>query len=201
MGYSKEAAYTVTDFKSNYISAGIQENISLDNVEVKTSPTGNKLFQITFKNDEGQTLPHTEWEPKTGPFTKSEKDLDRAKNRQYKRMLQILLCFYKDEQITFEGERFDDFATYIATMLNAADKSIKLRVKVVYNKNGYTTLPSRVDDIFIEPMSVSKEDSKIEIKPEDLITRPILPDKEIKNENPFDSDVTTTTVSESDLPF
>lgn len=198
MGYNKEAALAVTDYKSNYIPAGIQENITLDKVEVATSPTGNKYFQITFSNEDGQTATHTEWEPKMGTFTKTEADLDRAMNRQYKRMLQILMCFYKDEQINFNGEKFIDFANYIATMLNASDKSIKLRVKFVFNSKGYITLPSKVDDIFIEPISVSKEESKIKIMPDDIITRPIIADKEVKNDNPLDE---KKEEDNNDLPF
>lgn len=196
MGYSKEIAQTITDYKSNYIAAGIQENIHLDKVEVKTSPTGNHFFQITFKNDEDQTLTHTEWEPKFSGFTKTQADLDRAMNRQYKRMLQVLLCFYKDEQINFNGEKFDDFANYISAMLNGADKSIKLRVKIVYNKSGFTTLPAKIDDTFIEPMSIPKEESKIEIKSDDIIVRPIIPDKEEKKDNPLEE-----IKEDNDLPF
>lgn len=196
MGYSKEIAQNITDYKSNYIAAGIQENVRLDKVEVKTSPAGNKFFQITFKNNEDQILPHTEWEPKLGGFTKTQADLDRLMNRQYKRMLQILYCFYKDEQINFNGEKFEDFANYISTMLNGADKSIMLRVKVVYNKSGFTTLPSMVDDIFIEPMSIPKEESKIKINSNDVITRPIIPDKEEKKDNPLEE-----IKKDNDLPF
>ena len=199
MGYNKEAALSVTDYKSNYIAAGIQENITLDKVEVATSPTGNKYFQLTFSNDEGQIATHTEWEPKMGAFTKTEADLDRAMNRQYKRMLQILMCFYKDEQINFNGEKFIDFANYIATMLNSADKSIKLRVKFVYNSKGFIVLPSKVDNIFIEPMSIPKKESKIEIKSDDIITRPVIADKEVKNDNPLDEKKEEE--NNNDLPF
>lgn len=183
MGYSKKAAQEVSDFKSKYMNAGINENVTLDKVEVKVSPNGNKMFDITFVNEQGQTAVHTEWEPKMAPWMKDKTDLERNQARQFKKMLQILLCFYKDEQINFEGEDFMSFANYIATMLNAADKTKKLRLKLVYNKDGYTTIPTAVDDAFIEPMNV--EESNIKITAKDVVVRPVIADKETKNDNPF----------------
>lgn len=183
MGYSKKAAQEVSDFKSKYMNAGINEGVSIDKVEVKVSPNGNKMFDITFINEQGQTAVHTEWEPKMAPWMKDKSDLERNQARQFKKMLQILMCYYTDEQINFEGEDFMSFANYIATMLNAADKTKKLRLKLVYNKDGYTTIPTAVDDTFIEPMSVTE--SKIQITAKDIIVRPVIADKEVTVNNPF----------------
>lgn len=204
MGYSKKAAQEVSDFKSKYMNAGINENVTLDKVEVKVSPNGNKMFDITFVNEQGQTAVHTEWEPKMAPWMKDKTDLERNQARQFKKMLQILLCFYKDEQINFEGEDFMSFANYIATMLNAADKAKKLRLKLVYNKDGYTTIPTAVDDTFIEPMDVTESNIKITTK--DVVVRPVVADKETKNDNPFTTpEVATAAFATSndpnELPF
>lgn len=189
MGYSKKAAQEVSDFKSKYMNAGINEGVSIDKVEVKVSPNGNKMFDITFINEQGQTAVHTEWEPKMAPWMKDKSDLERNQARQFKKMLQILMCYYTDEQINFEGEDFMSFANYIATMLNAADKTKKLRLKLVYNKDGYTTIPTAVDDTFIEPTSVTE--SKIQITAKDIVVRPVIADKEVTVNNPF----TTTTMT------
>ena len=189
MGYSKKAAQEVSDFKSKYMNAGINEGVSIDKVEVKVSPNGNKMFDITFINEQGQTAVHTEWEPKMAPWMKDKSDLERNQARQFKKMLQILMCYYTDEQINFEGEDFMSFANYIATMLNAADKTKKLRLKLVYNKDGYTTIPTAVDDTFIEPMSVTE--SKIQITAKDIVVRPVIEDKEVTVNNPF----TTSTMT------
>jgi hypothetical protein len=183
MGYSKKAAQEVSDFKSKYMNAGINEGVSIDKVEVKVSPNGNKMFDITFINEQGQTAVHTEWEPKMAPWMKDKSDLERNQARQFKKMLQILMCYYTDEQINFEGEDFMSFANYIATMLNAADKTKKLRLKLVYNKDGYTTIPTAVDDTFIEPMDVTE--SKIQITAKDIVVRPVIADKEVTVNNPF----------------
>lgn len=194
MGYSKKAAQEVSDFKSKYMNAGINENVTLDKVEVKVSPNGNKMFDITFVNEQGQTAVHTEWEPKMAPWMKDKTDLERNQARQFKKMLQILLCFYKDEQINFEGEDFMSFANYIATMLNAADKTKKLRLKLVYNKDGYTTIPTAVDDTFIEPMDITESNIKITAK--DVVVRPVIADKETKNDNPFTTMTATPVFTE-----
>lgn len=205
MGYSKKAAQEVSDFKSKYMNAGINEGVSIDKVEVKVSPNGNKMFDITFINEQGQTAVHTEWEPKMAPWMKDKSDLERNQARQFKKMLQILMCYYTDEQINFEGEDFMSFANYIATMLNAADKTKKLRLKLVYNKDGYTTIPTAVDDTFIEPMSVTE--SKIQITAKDIVVRPVIADKEVKNDNPFMATTTPEVATAafnnptSDLPF
>lgn len=204
MGYSKKAAQEVSDFKSKYMNAGINENVTLDKVEVKVSPNGNKMFDITFVNEQNQIAVHTEWEPKMAHWMKDKSDLERNQARQFKKMLQILLCFYKDEQINFEGEDFMSFANYIATMLNAADKTKKLRLKLVYNKDGYTTIPTAVDDTFIEPMDVTESNIKITAK--DVVVRPVIADKETKNDNPFTTpEVATATFATSkdsdELPF
>ena len=190
MGYSKKAAQEVSDFKSKYMNAGINEGVSIDKVEVKVSPNGNKMFDITFINEQGQTAVHTEWEPKMAPWMKDKSDLERNQARQFKKMLQILMCYYTDEQINFEGEDFMSFANYIATMLNAADKTKKLRLKLVYNKDGYTTIPTAVDDTFIEPMSVTE--SKIQITAKDIVVRPVIADKEVTVNNPFTTPTMTT---------
>ena len=204
MGYSKKAAQEVSDFKSKYMPAGINENVRIDKVEVKTSPNGNKMFDITFINDENQTAVHTEWEPKMAHWMTSAQDLERNQARQYKKMMQILLCYYTDEQINFEGESFTEFANWIATMLNVADKSKKLRLKLVYNKDGYTTIPTSVDDLFIEPMDVTE--SKIKINAKDIVVRPVIADKETKNDNPFTTPEVATTAfatnnDPNELPF
>ena len=207
MGYSKKAAQEVSDFKSKYMPAGINENVRIDKVEVKTSPNGNKMFDITFINESGQTAVHTEWEPKMAPWMKDKSDLERNQARQYKKMMQILLCYYKDEQINFEGESFAEFANWIATMINVADKSKLLRLKLVYNKDGYTTLPTAVDEPFIEPMELEDgQEYKVKINAKDIVNRPVVADKETKNDNPFmttSPDIATAAFSAptSDLPF
>lgn len=217
MLYSKEKASNIEkkDFTLKYIPAGIIENVVLKEARTDVSPTGKKFLEITFEK-EGAILTHTEWEPLKNQYTDTDEKLQTKAINQYSRMLQILTCFYKDEEIDFNGEDFTDFAKYIVNKLNSANKEIKLRVKIVYNKDGYTTLPSYAKYTFIEPMELPEgETSKISELSIDQFTKPIIADKETNSNNPFesntlnnnvtpDSNVTpegTSQNSDSDLPF
>ena len=174
--YSKERAQKIEKNDTKYIPAGIQENVALKSARVTTSPQGNMFLEIVFEKD-GATLTQTEWKPtKFGNMT--EEDLQKKEDTQFSRMMQILLCFYKDEELVFNATSFADWAAEIADYLNKADKSKLLRVKIVYNNKGYTTLPTYAKYTFIEPMSVSKEDSAIVELGIDKFTRPVVADKE-----------------------
>ena len=174
--YSKERAQKIEKNDTKYIPAGIQENVALKNARVTTSPQGNMFLEIVFEKD-GATLTQTEWKPtKFGNMT--EEDLQKKEDTQFSRMMQILLCFYKDEELIFNATSFADWAAEIADYLNKADKSKLLRVKIVYNNKGYTTLPTYAKYTFIEPMSISKEDSAIVELGIDKFTRPVVADKE-----------------------
>lgn len=174
--YSKERAQKIEKNDTKYIPAGIQENVALKSARVTTSPQGNMFLEIVFEKD-GATLTQTEWKPtKFGNMT--EEDLQKKEDTQFSRMMQILLCFYKDEELIFNATSFADWAAEIADYLNKADKSKLLRVKIVYNNKGYTTLPTYAKYTFIEPMRVSKEDSAIIELGIDKFTRPVIADKE-----------------------
>lgn len=193
--YSKERANSIVKNDVKYISTGIIENVSLKSARAEVSPNGNNFLEITFEKD-GATLVHTEWEPVMGQFVTSEEELQKKADNQYSRMLQILICFYKDEEINFEGESFKEFSKYVALMLNSANKDIKLRVKVVYNDKGYTTLPNYAKYTFIEPMILPEGKSSAIVKLNiDKFEKPIVADKETKSDNPFASNTTTSTTS------
>lgn len=193
--YSKERANSIVKNDVKYISTGIIENVSLKSARAEVSPNGNNFLEITFEKD-GATLVHTEWEPIMGQFVTSEEELQKKADNQYSRMLQILICFYKDEEINFEGESFKEFSKYVALMLNSANKDIKLRVKVVYNDKGYTTLPNYAKYTFIEPMILPEGKSSAIVKLNiDKFEKPIVADKETKSDNPFASNTTTSATS------
>lgn len=92
-------------------------------------------------------------------------------------------------------------------MLNKVDKSKKLRVKVVYNDKGYTTLPNYAKYTFIEPMELAEgKASSIAMLNIDQFTKPVVADKEVKNDNPFNatsSETNTQALTDptNDLPF
>lgn len=174
--YSKERAQQITKNDVKYIPAGIQENVALKNARVTTSPQGNIFLEIVFEKD-GATLTQTEWKP-TQFGNMTVEDVQKKEDNQFSRMMQILLCFYKDEELIFNSTNFEGWAKEVADYLNKADKSKLLRVKIVYNNKGYTTLPTYAKYTFIEPMTVNKENSAIVELGIDKFTRPIVADKE-----------------------
>jgi hypothetical protein len=140
-------------------------------------------------------------------FVTTEEQLQTKMDKQYSRMLQILNCYYKDEELDFNGESFEQFAQWITDMLNKVDKSKKLRAKIVYNDKGYTTLPNYAKYTFIEPMELPEgQSSSITMLNIDQFTKPVVADKEVKNDNPFSATSSTTntqafTDKTDDLPF
>lgn len=193
MIYSTELAnqIEITDSKSKYLEAGIHDDVKLVSARVDKSINGNIFLEIKFEKD-GQELIHTEWESSKMPGM-SEEDYQARGSRQVKRILQILGCFYPKEALVFTGASYKEFADWVANLLNAANKNILLKVKIVYNKKGYTTLPSYCKFKFIEPMVLPEgEKSMITELNIDQFTRPVLADNEKKEDNPLEN---------SDLPL
>ena len=206
MTYSKERAASISKSDIKYIPTGIIENVVLKSVKTEVSPNGNQFLEIVFEKD-GAILTHTEWKPTLGGFVTTEEQLQTKMDKQYSRMLQILNCYYKDEELDFNGESFEQFIQWITDMLNKVDKSKKLRAKIVYNDKGYTTLPNYAKYTFIEPMELPEgQSSSITMLNIDQFTKPVVADKEVKNDNPFSATSSTTNTqalneSNNDLPF
>lgn len=193
--YSKERASQVIKKDIKYIPAGIQENVALESARLAESPTGRSYIEIKFSKD-GATMTRTEWEPR-----RTEMDTDETyqskEDKQFSRVMQILLCFYKDEELVFNCSTFKEWATEVVNYLNKADKTKLVRAKVVYDDRGYATLPQYAAYTFIEPMTV--ETSSIIELGIDRFTRPVIADVE----KPADPLTVTNTTEEvgSDLPF
>lgn len=200
MIYSTELANKIetTDvLKSKYLEAGIHEDVQLVGAKVDKSINGNIFLEVKFTK-EGQDLTHTEWESTKKP-EESDEECQTRGSKQVKRIMQILECFYPKEALVFAGSSYKDFVDWVAMMLNAANKNILLRVKIVYNKKGYTTLPNYCKFTFIEPMNLPEgEKSKIAELSIDQFTKPVIADVETKDTNPL---METSSDPTGDLPF
>lgn len=199
MIYSTELANKIEtiDNSNKYLEAGIHENVSLVSSRTEKSINGNTFLEIKFEKD-GKVLTHTEWESNKLPEMTEEAYQERV-SKQVKRVLQILSCFYPKEALVFTGATYKEFAKWAANLLNAADKTKLVRVKVVYNNKGYTTLPNYCKFTFIEPMNLPEgQKSMISILNIDQITRPVIADKETKEDNPLE---TINQDTNNDLPF
>lgn len=201
MIYSTELANQIQESKNKYLEAGIHDNVKFVSAKVDKSINGNIFIEFKFEKDE-QTMTHTEWESTKKPM-ESEEDFQNRANRQVKRILQILSCFYPKEALVFAGSSFSEFANWVVNLLNAANKDILLRVKIVYNNKGYTTLPNYCKFTFIEPMNLPEgQVSKITELNIDVFVRPITADKETTDVNPLDKvDKGVADTQNDDLPF
>lgn len=200
MVFSTELAEKIEVNNGNkYLEAGIHEDVKLVSARAATSINSNKFLEIKFEK-EGKELIHTEWEPTPNPTVSAEENQKKATN-QVSRIMQILKCFYPKEALTFSGESYSEFINWVVNLLNTADKSKLVRLKVVYNSKGYTTLPNYAKFMFIEPMNLPEgQSSKISILGIDTIVKPnIIADKETVETNPLEN--TNPTSSANDLPF
>jgi hypothetical protein len=208
MIYSTDLANQVTlnnnSSNTKYLEAGIHDNVKFTSVKTAVSPTGKNFIEFRFEKD-GKELVHTEWEPRERAEDTEEQNQNKATN-QVTRINRILRCFYPKEVLNFTGSSYKEFTNWVVAMLNAANKDTLLKVKVVYNKDGYTTLPSYVSFAAIEPMNIpmgfyeeGENESMIkEIKGIDLFVKPVVSDKETVVVNPLE--VKQETPSD-DLPF
>jgi hypothetical protein len=208
MIYSTDLANKITLNNSSnntkYLEAGIHDNVKFTSVKTAVSPTGKNFIEFRFEKD-GKELVHTEWEPRERAEDTEEQNQNKATN-QVTRINRILRCFYPKEVLNFTGSSYKEFTNWVVAMLNAANKDTLLKVKVVYNKDGYTTLPSYVSFAAIEPMNIpmgfyeeGENESMIkEIKGIDLFVKPVVSDKETVEVNPLE--VKQETPSD-DLPF
>lgn len=185
---------------SKYLDAGIHDNVKVEEASVRKSPTDKTFLEIKFTKD-GKVMTHTEWEARKRDDETTESHEAKC-DRQVSRMLQILKCFYPKESLVFTGSSFKEFVDWVAAMINAADKNKLVKVKIVYNDSGYTTLPKYSAFQFIEPMVLPEgETSKITKLGIDLFERPIVADKEQKENNPLESSFKTIADAEDELPF
>ena len=186
MMYSSQRAQAIQKKDVAYLSAGIHDNILLDSYRTETSVAGNTFIELKFVSKDGQSVTVTEWEPSKGANT-NDADFNNKCDNQFKRIDQILSCFYPDDKDReFEGEDFKDLVAWVIDKLDKADKSILLRVKVVYNDKGYTTLPKYAKYTFIEPMSKVNEGKSVIVKLGiDQFDKPVIADKEKEDPNPL----------------
>lgn len=208
MIYSTDLANKITLNNSSnntkYLEAGIHDNVKFTSVKTAVSPTGKNFIEFRFEKD-GKELVHTEWEPRERAEDTEEQNQNKATN-QVTRINRILRCFYPKEVLNFTGSSYKEFTNWVVAMLNAANKDTLLKVKVVYNKDGYTTLPSYVSFAAIEPMNIpmgfyeeGKNESMIrEITGIDLFVKPVVSDKETVEVNPLE---VKQEAPSDDLPF
>lgn len=203
---TKTATTNNTEFNSSYMPVGINENVTLNAVNVTKSPQGRDYIEFIFINAEGQTASFTEWKNEKNMWIKTDEDLQRRDDQQFGRILQVINCFYS-ETPEFEGNNFVEMINWVKSVLENVKETAEwnkypLRLKVIYDKNGYTRVSSL--GTFVEPMSV--EQSQIKLWKKDLLERPVVADNETAADpfavgTPNSTSVTETNTGADDLPF
>ena len=196
---TKTATINNEEFSSSYMPVGINENITLKEVNVNKTPQGRDFLEIIFENEQGQTATMTEWKNEKNMWITTDEDLQRRDNQQFGRILQIVDCFGLRPE--FEGSSFVEMINWVKNLLDIykSQNNAKLRLKVVYDKKGYTKVSSL--GTFVEPMGV--EESQIKLWKNDLLERPVVADKE-PAADPLSvtaAPVTADSTGADDLPF
>jgi hypothetical protein len=196
--YSTKTATTSNEeFTSSYMPVGINENITLKEVNVNKTPQGRDFLEIVIENEQGQTATMTEWKNEKNMWITTDEDLQRRDNQQFGRILQVIDAV-KGGHNDFEGSSFIEMITWAKMCLNDGDNS-PLRLKVTYDKKGYTQVSK--NGIFVESMGVTE--SQIKLWKNDLLERPVVADKE-PAADPLSvtaAPVTADSTGADDLPF
>ena len=200
--YSTKTATTNNqEFTSSYMPVGINDHVTLKEVNVSKTPNGRDFLEFIFENQSGQTASMTEWKNEKNMWIKTDEDLQRRDDAQFGRILQVIHCYYPKEQVNFEGSSFVEMINWVKQTFDAVTekKAYPLRLKVVYDKNGYTQVSK--NGVFVEPMSVTE--SQIKLWKNDLLERPIVADAEPAADplSVVAAPVTETQTGADDLPF
>lgn len=195
---TKTATTNNNEFNDSYMPVGINDNVTLKEVNVNKSPQGKDYLEFVFQNEEGKTASFTEWKNEKNTWIKTDEDLQNRDNKQFGRILQIVKCFKNNPE--FEGSSFVEMINWVKTTLTTIGEWDKtpLRLKVIYDKKGYTTVSK--NGIYVEPMSI--EESQIKLWKNDLLERPIVADNE-SSTDPLTQQSTPVTEKNGadDLPF
>jgi hypothetical protein len=198
---TKTATINNEEFNSNYIPVGINDNITLKEVSVEKSPQGKDFLRVTFENEAGQTAEFTEWKNEKNMWVKTDADLQNKDNQQFGRIIQLINCFTTTPDV--EINSFDEMIKWVKGILDPFIKDKKkLRLKVIYNKNGYTQVSKY--GTYVEPIDVTE--SQIKLFKNDLLERPVKADAEKPADplatNPIKVDTPVTeTENVDELPF
>lgn len=204
---TKTATTNNTEFNSSYMPVGINENVTLKEVNVNKTPQGRDFLEIIFENEQGQTATMTEWKNEKNMWIKTDEDLQNRDNQQFGRILQVIDAA-NGSHIDFEGSSFVEMINWVKAQLEPATNPDNIRqgmrLKVVYDKKGYTKVSSY--GVFVEPMSVAKEESQIKLWKNDLLERPVQADVEKPNDplavgTTSSAPVTADSTGADDLPF
>ncbi len=190
----------VFESSNKYMNAGINDNVTLKEVNVLKSPNGRDYLEIIFEDANGAIASLTEWKNEKNMWIKTDEELQRRDNQQFGRMLQILKCYFETIE-DVELNTFVDMITWIKSKLDTVISGKKLlRLKTTYDNKGFIRVSTY--GIFVEPMDV--EETQIVLTGRDKTTRPEIKVDDEKSTDPLGNATPDNTIAEDkkdDLPF
>lgn len=185
-----------------YMPVGINDNVTLKEVNVRTSPQGHDFLEIIFQNEQGQEAKLSEWKNTKSQWVTTDEELQKRDNAQFGRLCQLLDCYYP-ERPEAELNTFKEMIDWVKSKLEPMIALKKgLRIKIVYDKKGFQTVSKL--GLYVEPMTVSADSSQIKLFKNDLLERPVQADVEVNDPLNTPPSVTPDAASvngASDLPF
>ena len=178
---------------TSFLDVGIHEDVELVGIEYKTSSEGNDFMVFTFEKD-GKQVTLTEWTPKDVDTERLE---SKTKN-QIKRVKHIVTKFIPEDQYVFNATDFKSFCENTIKLLGTSYVGKKVRIKVIYSWNNYTTLPPYTP--FIEQMSVAKANTKLELLSIDKLVKDTADREPATKANPFAKNEKVDTANDPVLP-
>ena len=204
---TRTATINNEEFNSFYMPVGINNRVHLKEVNVNKTTNGRDFLEITFENEDGQTATMTEWKNELNTWIKNADDLQKRDDQQFGRILQIIDAV-KGGHPEFEGSSFVEMINWVKLTIGDTPNNTLLRLKVIYDKNGYTKVSNL--GVFVEPMHVDEEKSQIKLFKNDLLERPVKADEEkpidplveaAKEAQLLNTPVTETNTGDDNLPF
>lgn len=182
----------VFDSSNKYMNAGINDNVTLKEVNVLKSPNGRDYIEIIFEDADGAIASFTEWKNEKNMWIKTDEELQRRDNQQFGRMLQILKCYFETIE-DVELNTFVDMITWIKSKLDTVISGKKLlRLKTTYDNKGFIRVSTY--GIFVEPMDV--EETQIVLTGRDKTTRPEIKVDDEKSTDPLGNATPDNTIAE-----
>ena len=200
---TKTATVNNEDFVSNYMKVGINDNVTLKEVNVNKTQNGRDFLEVIFSNENDQTAKMTFWKNEKNIWVKTDEELQHKDDQQFGQILQLIDSFYETRPEA-EFNNFLEMINWVKEKLTPMIEAKKLlRIKVVYDSKGYTKVSTL--GIFVEPMTVTE--TQIKLFKKDLLERPVVADTEPATDPLSALNNVTTPVTEDsaksadDLPF
>ena len=200
---TKTATVNNEDFVSNYMKVGINDNVTLKEVNVNKTQNGRDFLEVIFSNENDQTAKMTFWKNEKNMWVKTDEELQHRDDQQFGQILQIIDSFYETRPEA-EFNNFLEMINWVKEKLTPMIEAKKLlRIKVIYDSKGYTKVSTL--GIFVEPMTVTE--SQIKLFKKDLLERPVVADTEPATDPLSALNNATTPVTDDsaksadDLPF